>query len=719
MKFFTSMDAYSLNNTVKVPLEEDQYVYIAIAPMNDRMNIRAAWGSGVLVDVYKLKRNDAEVGEDDSFQAYYKNCRNIGDILNEISIVMKDNTISDHTKDEINGYMSAKPVIDPDIIKVVHINKHLNDSDTIKNIRSLYSQKNEENAKLTEIQTSLVSLQKQLATIDFQDTTGIRDEIENQINNYIKQKNSIIDSLLKTSNQIALIANDSIIPIEEEKYRIRGFFDFVSFAESVGVSEKNIKGICVQYQYRNPQLENSNAVTYFKKESNNIPGTQSDESYVFSSWNQLYTPLRPRVYKDGEYIAEDNNSNSNTPSFNQIDIPITQGEDVDVKLKVIYDFGYPFIQITSDWSDVVTFEFPIEFLQNISVVDIIKENNNDIETNRFEGILRDNGITSHVDDFIQDQDVVYFHKPKNIASGFYTAERRIIPLEDKLKEMDNILTLLKDEVEGTFAESLGVNFDFDESSVALSPFEPGNVTLKGYSELPTGTPGVSGNYNIDSDGLVSILCGIRLTNKTSHALKIFSLFPASNDEIINRLSPTAFDVKNYSAGDDDPEDVAKGIYYLNSDGEYVLQTANQIITFRINNPYNHSEYYASGVQLMTSKLSLDEDNMHSAEDSPDPGMWVYPVSTKTNGLKMTTKDANKYMIINPGEEYIIPVMVEYIYDDASDSVTKTISFDIRNSLYSDPINYTLNITTKYEATVVDKLISSVGVNADKYNPIIG
>ena len=82
---------------------------------------------------------------------------------------------------------------------------------------------------------------------------------------------------------------------------------------------------------------------------------------------------------------------------------------------------------------------------------------NDIETNRFNTILSNAGVLKHVDDDIVDQDVTFFHKPESISSGFYTAERRIIPLRDKLQDMNNQIIMLVDEIEGTTADQLSVS----------------------------------------------------------------------------------------------------------------------------------------------------------------------------------------------------------------------------------------------------------------------
>ena len=721
LRYFSSLsnnDLFEADNYVKVPLEEDEYVYISVAPLNNRMNLRAPWGEGLIVDVDKLKSVD-----DEDFRTYYESCRNIGDILNEISRVM-GNTTTSHTDEELDGLENAKPVIDKEILKVVHINKHLDETTTIKNIRALYSQKNVYNADLTETQNSLTVLQEQLSSVDFEDTTGIRAKLQNQIDELTKHKSELTTALMKISDEIALAANNSLVPIENAKYRIRGFFDFVGFAEwlqqekGYNITEKNIKGIYVQYRYRNIQQEVGTATTFVKDRDNS--GTiEENETFIFSDWNRLNTPLRPRVRTENGYDAEPDNSNKNLPSFNQIDIPITQGEIVDVRLKVIYDFGYPFIQMTSAWSDVAEFSFPDEFIKDVDVVTIINENNDDIETNRFNSILTNEGVIDHVGDKILDQDVTYFHKPENISSGFYTAERRIIPLRDKLKDLDDRIVQISDEVLGDASEMLQVSVDYDESSIIISPYEVGNIVLKSYSSF-NGGQGDTGNYGWDS-GVASLMMNIRLTNISTHSLKIFPMFPGTDGDSINNLKNYKFELKDFYESYDSTSTVtptqmkansAVWIYQKGTE-KFAQQTTNQIITFRTKNPWDGRYYYE-----YTSTPGETTEYLPGVLDDPDPdagvlelnGLLMYPYIIKKDGLKLTFKEASKYMVFNSGDEIVIPVMVKYDMHDEADPTTiykKTMSFDVRTSLYSDPLTYTFSVSTPYQTKVEDKLVSSL------------
>ena len=56
-------------------------------------------------------------------------------------------------------------------------------------------------------------------------------------------------------------------------------------------------------------------------------------------------------------------------------------------MRVVYSIGYPFVKTVSDWSEIVNIEFPVELRKNITVLDILKENNDDTTKEAFRGYL--------------------------------------------------------------------------------------------------------------------------------------------------------------------------------------------------------------------------------------------------------------------------------------------------------------------------------------------
>lgn len=535
LKFYSPID-FNDDKYIKIPLEEDQYIFIAIAPLNDRMNIQASWGTGIILNTYALKNDDNQ-----SFQDYYqKNVRNIGDALNEL-VMVSPGELTKLSGEDFQSLQRIKPIINKEYLNVVQINKHLNDTTTVKNIKSLYAQKLKYSADLQDIQNKISDINNKLSAVSFDDTSNIKTVYTQQLSEYTKTKNSLVTSLQKIMDEISLAANSSDIPIENAKYHIRGFFDYVSFANTNKLDESRIKGIRVQYRYKNLDKAVGNA-------------TSIADKFLFSDWTEMKGFLNTKeVSWDNGYqfnIKKDT-SNENEPSFNQIDIAISQGETVDIRLQVIYDYGYPYAEVTSEWSDIINIEFPQEFLKDIQVLDIISENNSDIETNRFNNILIEQGITEHIGDKIQDQDITYYHNPENISSGFYTSERRVIPLKDKLTEFSNLLTQLKDEVAGTNSSALSVSIGVGDISNKIYPLQSNNILVEGYKDLikNQGTINtVINNYTIDENQIISTLLNISITNNSEHTMKLYPMFPGSSNEIINNKSNYKYNAAEYILG---------------------------------------------------------------------------------------------------------------------------------------------------------------------------
>ena len=527
LKFFSPID-FNNDKYIKVPLEEDQYVFIAIAPINDRMNIQSSWGTGVIVNTYRLLSNDNE-----KFEDYYKNnVMNIGDTLNEL-IYLSPGSLTKMNGDDFNNITNIIPTINEDHLSVVQINKHLNDSVAVKNIRTLYSQKLKYNSQLTEIQAKIDDINSKLSEVSYDDTSNIRSIYVSQLTDYNKTKNELVTSITKIIDEISLAANSSDVPIENAKYHIRGFFDIVDFEKQNDNLKDHIKGIKVQYRYKN--LDNTQGTA-----------TTIADKFLFSDWNDMPGFLNPKLvsYEKGDYIfnLQKDTSNQNIPSFNQIDIPISQGETVDIRLKVIYDYGYPYAEVSSQWSEIVNIEFPKEYLKNIQILDIISENNSDIETNRFQNILKEQGIPSHIEDKIQDQDITYFHKPENIASGYYTAERRIVPLRDKLEELTNELASLKSLVTDSNSDALRVSLSIGDTSVQVLPNQSNSLLVEAYDKITDDSVG----YSKDEAGVVSVPISLVLHNPSNLPVKMYPLFPGYSDTELNNITNYKYNPEDYT-----------------------------------------------------------------------------------------------------------------------------------------------------------------------------
>lgn len=711
IKFYSPIN-FDDDKYVQVPLEEDKYVFIAVAALNNRMNVQSSWGSGLMLNTYELKKWD---NDKETFNNYYNtNVKNIGDVLYEITSLMS-NSLTSKSGDEYNKIILMTPVINKNDLIVTQINKHLNDSVTVQNIRALYSQKKNYQTQLNEIQTEISTINDILTTISFDDTTGTRAAYTAQLNSLSTQQNEMLTSITKIMNEISTSANNSELPIENAKYRIRGFFNYKKFLEDNNMSDliNHVKGIRVQYRYKNVDNEQGNALTI-------------NDNFTFSDWNNMKSFDREKIadYKNNSYsfVIQEDNGPKNEPSFNQIDIPISQGETIDIRLKLVFDYGEPFIHTTSNWSQIVNVEFPEEYLKDVKILDIIEENNNDIETNRFNNIIREEGISTHIADKITDQDITYWHKPENIASGFYTAERRIIPLKDKLSDLNNALTELRDEVYGTNSESLKVSIKHGPNITELIQYQIKDIFVEGYNNIDT-TNNHNGLYETAGDNkLISTILNISILNDSTHTAKLFSMFPGGRDVKLNDLKSYKFKKDDYCVQGTEYEEGVWIFHPLyeeqcshNADkADSSLQCGNQFLYFRINDVNTGEPFYVSGnphigenVQDKINKLSSSKQYSKCGEklDDSKTQAYMYPKLSHRFGLSLETNSVGSYFILGPKEEIIIPIVFEY-YVKEDTQISKTMSFDILPSLYKDPISYSFRVTAKYQNSAQDKITAT-------------
>ena len=595
LKFFSPVN-FDEDKYIDVELSNEKYVYITIAPVNERMNVQAPWAEGVVINTHSLKNSS-----DESFNEYYdENVRNIGDLLIELSTIT-NSSINRLSKDEFEKLTKYVPVLNTNDLNVVRINTHLDTSKIGKNIRDLHQQK-------TELQAKLDKILERINEIDDNESKYkygyISDSSLVNKSGLLKRRDETLNSINVITSKILEISNSNYI--EESKYRIRGYFDIDNFIKSNNINNKHIKGIQVQYRYKapsdyKPTLSNNAYVL-----NNNTPVKYSlqympNESYSFSNWNIMNGFMRHKEvnYRNNE-ISVGYKDNNEGPVYNQIDIPIQFGESVDIKLKVVYDYGYPFVEVSSDWSEVCNIDFPKELQEELTLDEIVKINAEDYDNNRFTSTLNDLGVLNHIDDMIADNTSKFYHKPENISSGFYNRADSLISLKEKLTEMDSLLTHLKDEVLGTASDVITVTLSNDNRSIIVRPDVDNQMILQPYSSFIKESQSNDGYiYESDDNGLVSTVLNLTITNNTDHVVKLYPMFPGTRSTILSSLKNARYELTDYARQESASTPGGVVIAYTKVNEEdsrfleyYKLQTANQFLTFRLNDAYTNQWYYA-------------------------------------------------------------------------------------------------------------------------------
>lgn len=706
LRYYKQKD-YTQYKYINVPLEEDQHVCIFAAAINDEMNIQAPWGEGIYINTDELTINMN--GEIVNFNDYYTTyVNNIGDTLFGITDMVR-NTINNIHKDEFDRILASKPVLASKDFDVVQINKHLDDSDTIENIRKLYSQKSQYKTDLQGVLGSINNIQKILSSISFDDSENNRQLYETQLNEWNAKKIELNNSIASISQEIAQAANDTELPIDDAKFHIRGFVE-----ENPQGLPKPIRIDC-EYRYKNKSRYAGNAASI----GNNI----------FSDWNRMFSITDMRhPSTDGFvffYKYDENTSIKNEPSWNQIDIPISQGEIVDFRVRYVYDLGWPFIETVSQWSDIMQIEFPEKYVKKVAILDIIRENNDDIKEYQFESILQEKNIPIHVEDSIKDNDVTYFHKPEHISSGFYTEERRIIPLKDKLQMIDSSIYDLQAEVYGMQSQNLIVTLSDNMQSQNITPYINNYFECTDYSSNENKTDNkifyIAGNNtstNNSNKEVAYTQLELSIFNAGEYAVKLYTMFPGAYTQVLKPSARSKFLATDYVFGSpSSTSEPTDGVWMQVDDQEEkaVLQHHNQWMYWRINSIYDGEPYYETDNTISVTapelkKIKASKDSIPSKWNnstnigSAESYITIFPY---IGDLTTICIDANDmYKVINPGESVTVPLSVYHYFSGNSNGVThleRTLSFDLRTSLYTDPVNYTFTVGVSRTSDVYKKV----------------
>lgn len=691
LKYVNDRDM-EMNKYIDVPLEEDRYVCVFVAPINDTTNTVAPYGEGIFMDVDNLVYID-ESGNQQLFRNFYNNfVNNIGDSLYNITKIMSDDEqVERLSPDEFTSKMNLQPIIDTNKILVTQINKHLDDSESIKTIRSLYSQKISTKLELEKVQKEIDAINLKISEISFEDANNIRSLYTDQLTELNSKQHELQQSLNDIIQRISQSANESDTPIENAKYRIRGF---------IPVSDDVIK-IDVEYRYKNKNKFTGNAITI-------------GDNLIYSDWNKMdsiYRLKQPK-YEDNifKYDYSKTNEDKNEISFNQIDIPISQGEQVEFRVRYIYKYGYPFVQMMSSWSGINSVEFPVEYLKNVEILDIISENNDDIKKNQFVNLLEKRGVVEHVGDSIQDQTLIYYHKPEHISSGFLTSERRIIPLGEKLQEFSSLITDLQSEVYGADTNNLVVTLTDSKQSMTLIP----NIVNTFHNQDFTNNENTVSNSGIETK--YSQLT-ITLHNTSNYNIKLHSMFVGNNTDTLkyDSTNNSGFNINDYVISGD-----GNGVWMqldesLQDNSFSTLQVYNQFMYFRVNDtqqfktPKENALYgEMSGMNLLsdeginkTTKLpniKLDKTSNvifplrdgSLTSSAGDVYATLFPYIGKLSNI--TIDNGQTFRILKPNETINIPLSFYYYFSPSISNqkimrVSRAIEFDIRTSLFKDPVTY--------------------------------
>lgn len=478
---------------IKVSISYDEYNVIFVKAINTDANVIAStWSDGT-----SFFTNDLvlESGDNISMTKFYN------ESVFDYGSLLKDMIV----KNVPSKYAAVPniPEINSDNFKVVQINKHLTDSADSTKIKELHAQKTSLKSQLEQLSDAITEKTKEISTKKYKSASE-KQSSQNQLNALIEQQTSLTKLYTSTVDRITS-ENTGNISNETPKFRIRGFWSFPEpvIVNTTGEEQtQEVVQFKIQYRYSakggsEPTTEGFElniTETFYtdvvstgdisdQRRVYNNPNISTKDSTItgyFSNWNQFLTEAREREYNKAleswKWMSEDV-SDANVPNINQLDLSIQQNEKVEIRIKSISEVGWPNAPIESDWSDILTIEFPDDLAQVGGENErILEEAKNEQVYTQIESKFDSKGLTTHLQQSYSVNDLYVAHSDVNLGTSFKDDTGSVIMLNDLLKSMSDKITALEEIVSRAKGE-LVVKLFRSSSEVSIDNGGTANITV--------------------------------------------------------------------------------------------------------------------------------------------------------------------------------------------------------------------------------------------------
>lgn len=579
----------SNNKVVQIPIKPVQKLVIFLSTEND--NFISYPSNGLKLDTtdFKVSHNETSYTIDEFFAKYVTN-------FSQYLTMIADNTNIPFSL----GIQPNKPELLSQNFKVVQINKHLIDNAVQQTMTELNKKKQLIQNDIDYKQSTIDTIQKEINTLKFSSV----EEKSYRVNKIVELRteiNTLKANLLTVTRDIDTNAIKYGLKNTKPKYKVIGFWDIQEPIYCPQTTPQHIIKYDVQYRYLQKEVDVSDTTTY------KIISNGKEIVVAFSNWNELATRTLSKI-KDinGDYTWEENAFDSiNDININQCAITISENESIEIRIRAVSEAGYPLSAMKSEWSEPLRIDFPDSLKAN-NLQATISQNNVDLNKAEFNAILQNLGVLNHIAGTIQENEKIFYHSAKDIASGQFTAEQKNIPLDECIKSIMQDIKILK---------STDIN---DNIVVSLVDFNDETYEVKNQSTFEL----FAGNYtdsldllNTETFGeIIRKRCYIKIRNNNSIPVEIRSLVPGTSLNQVNAPNyynaPIKYDGIINSEG---VQQISRQVFYLrNTDligttinrsavsenSEYSLVVARPIWTAE--NPQDKSLFANSEIDGSTS-----------------------------------------------------------------------------------------------------------------------
>lgn len=512
---FKLKSAKSNVRSVEIIIANDEKQCIFVKPVDADIHIAAEnWSKGVSFDSNELEITTSTGVE--TLDTFYNN--SVFDLGKQFLAIAKENTVP-----SVYGVTPNAPVLDDTTLQIVQINKHATNSTESKDIKQKYSDKVAINAEIESLNKT-IELKKQQLNQNVFTNDSERNTAKNEFNSLINEKSVKISQYSSILTELTTLTSDNSSFLIKPKYRLRGFFAMPDTKTHIKTGVQEIIQFEVQYRYLRKDGNNEGIKTI------KFTDTDSTERNAsFTDWVSVKSEIRAKVWdsEKGYFTWDDVNvEDADLVNINQIDIPFSKNEKIEIRVRSVSEAGYPINPKLSTWSNSIIREFPDSLTVGDDSSFIVSESEQENTRIKLLEELNAQGLDTHLANSTTTNDKTYHHNADDLHSGFFDTNGLVISLFQKMQEYENRIASLENEL-SSISNVLSV-YLVDDENKTIQIANNQTVQLFGgyYSEILTDT--TNPNLATSQAGkVVTKQWNLILENKGASIIELASLFPGA------------------------------------------------------------------------------------------------------------------------------------------------------------------------------------------------
>ena len=523
---------------VNVGFDERQGIFFK--QIDDNYNIvGSTWSTGIVFFSNELRIN-TDSGVQTLEQFYLTSVADLGQIFLGMAKEKKINAIS--------GLSPDAPALAETNFRVVQINTQLTQGTDAQTLSEKVSLKSTLQSEIQQLDNSIGKTRSDINSVSNssvlqagngnntiagvvssnlnagnQNTNALQANL-NSLTEQRTQKQQLLSSVV--SDITTLSENNPQLKVEP-KYRVRGFWAIPPAKESSVTGPQSVIQFIIQYRY----LSESGSAPSIQQ-INFLDNNGQQKTGAFSNWNEFKSEIRKKVYdpNSGTYVwAPEDTDNADANNINQLDIPITKGERVEIRIKSVSEAGWPDNPVTSDFSQAVVISFPAD-ASTQSTTESVSSNLRDEAVLAIQQDLAAKGVDGLLTKQVNVGNKTFYLDAVSVLSGFYDSAGSPLDLFQKITELQDQLNSLRAVVERATGTLQVTVVDTNGNSQIVTNGSTINLNGGYYNQI------FSNATTTDAGKIAASVYEIKITNTTAGLLELSSILPGGLDTIAGSSS---------------------------------------------------------------------------------------------------------------------------------------------------------------------------------------